>query len=320
MKTRIFYADGGLHIDRLPSQPAQALETLVNGDRVMVMTQSGFPLSNLHFNEYAREDGSTFASVAEAKIYLDSEFAKAVIGLQGPKGDPGPMGPQGAKGEVGPAGPQGAKGDTGAVGSRGPKGDAGATGATGATGAKGDKGDPGLTGPQGPAGAKGDTGATGATGPAGPKGDTGAAGATGPQGATGAQGPKGDTGAQGPAGLGTVAPAVSTRSLNTTFQPNATKAVLVSYTVKTQVTNPLLVGTSTCTVTLFSDSATNPTTERCRVEATSGVGVTVTIALTTSNTATLTYLVPAGDRVRLVSNVVGTGVATLVSQAEVTLG
>lgn len=117
-----------------------------------------------------------------------------------------------------------------------------------------------------------------------------------------------------------VAPAVSTRALNTTFQPSATKAVRVAYTVKTQVTNPLLVGTSTATVTLLSDAANPPTTERGRVESTSGVGITVTIALTTSNTMMLSYIVPAGHYVRLVSAVTGTGTTAIVSQVEEVLG
>ncbi|MGJ3630214.1 hypothetical protein AB5I41_31460 [Sphingomonas sp. MMS24-JH45] len=78
-----------------------------------------------------------------------------------------------------------------------------------------------------------------------------------------------------------VTPSTPTRSIGTAFQPSTTKAVLCIYSVKTQVTNPLLVGTCppTCTVRLLSDAASTPTTERGRVEASSGVGVTVTIAL-----------------------------------------
>jgi hypothetical protein len=124
----------------------------------------------------------------------------------------------------------------------------------------------------------------------------------------------------GPAGLGAVAPIVSSRTLGATFQPSATKATLVSYSVKTQVTNPLLAGTSTSTVTLLSDAANPPTTERARVEATSGVGLSVSIALTTSNTAPLIYIVPPGHYVRLVSTVSGTGATSITSQTEETLG
>lgn len=85
------------------------------------------------------------------------------------------------------------------------------------------------------------------------------------------------------------------------------------------MTNPLLAGTSTATVTLLSDAAATPTTERGRVEATSGVARSVSIALTSSNTAQLTYVVPAGHWVRLVSTVSGTGSTAIVSQVEETL-
>lgn len=130
----------------------------------------------------------------------------------------------------------------------------------------------------------------------------------------------GPTGPTGPAGLGTVTPSTPSRTLGTSFQPNATKATLVTYTVRTQVTNPLLIGTSRAEVKLFSDAAATPTTERCRVAAESGVGITVTIALTTANEASLTYLVPAGHYVRMVSTVTGTGAASIVAQCEETLG
>jgi hypothetical protein len=108
--------------------------------------------------------------------------------------------------------------------------------------------------------------------------------------------------------------------LNAVFQPSTTKPVFVSYSVKTSVTNPLAAGTSTATVTLLSDAANPPTTERGRLEATSSVGLAVTIALTTSNTAPLAYVVPPGHFVKLVSAVTGTGSAAIASQTEVTLG
>lgn len=111
-------------------------------------------------------------------------------------------------------------------------------------------------------------------------------------------------------------PSTPTRVLGTAFQPSATKAVFVSYAIKTSVTNPLVLGTSTATVALLSDAASTPTTERGRVEATSGVGLSVTIALTTSNTAQLSYVVPAGHWVRLASTVSGTGSTAIVSQVE----
>lgn len=231
-----------------------------------------------------------------------------LTGAQGPKGDkgdPGAPGKDGARGDIGAQGPAGPKGDQGPTGPTGP---AGAQGQAGASGPKGDKGDVGTQGPQGSPGAKGDTGPQGA---AGAKGDTGA------------QGQKGDTGAagpQGPAGLGAVSVSTPSRVFGTAFQPSTSKAVLVSYSVRTQVTNPLLVGTSTATVRLLSDANNPPTTERARAEATSGVGITVTIALTTSNTAVISYLVPAGHWVLLASSGQGTFANTLVTQVEEALG
>lgn len=190
----------------------------------------------------------------------------------------------------------------GATGAKGDKGDAGAQGASGSQGAVGPAGVAGATGPQGATGAKGDTGATGSQGL---KGDTGATGATG---------------AQGPAGFSTVTPSTPTRVIGTAFQPNATKAVECSYAIKTQVTNPLLVGTSVATVRLLSDASNPPTTVRDHVEATSGVGISVTLALTTSNTAALRYLVPAGHYVLLQQSISGTGVVSIIAQTEEVLG
>lgn len=190
----------------------------------------------------------------------------------------------------------------------------------GPRGPRGDKGDKGDTGAAstvvGPKGDKGDTGAASTVaGPKGDKGDTGAASTV-----AGPKGDKGDTGATGPAGLGTVTPSTPTRVIGTAFQPSATKAVLCTYSVKTQVTNPLLIGTSTATVQLLSDVSNPPTTERGRVEATSGVGLTVSVALTTSNTAPLDYLVPPGHYVLLKQTIAGTGQASIVSQTETALG
>lgn len=293
MTTRVWFENDAIQMDGLAAQPARSLTTVLDSDRVHIFTISGIRLAQLVYGEYARKDGSGFTSPADAKAYLDGEFAKAVVGQTGPQG---------------PAGP---------------KGDTGATGAQGMQGPTGAKGDAGAQGTTGPAGAKGDTGATGSIGPAGatgaqgPKGDAGAQGVAGP---TGAAGPQGATGATGPAGLGTVTPSTPTRAIGTAFQPHATKAVECSYAVKAQVTNPLLAGTSTTTVRLLSDASNPPTTVRDVVEATSGVGVSVTLALTTSNTAALRYIVPAGHYVLLQQTISGTGVASIVAQTEEVLG
>lgn len=119
-----------------------------------------------------------------------------------------------------------------------------------------------------------------------------------------------------PTGISSVTPSSPSRSLGSTFQPSATNPVLVNYAITSQVTNPLLAGSSSAMVQLFSDTNATSTTERCRVGAVSSVGVAVAIAITTSNTASLSYLVPPGHNVRLVSTVSGTATNTIVAQTE----
>ncbi len=162
-----------------------------------------------------------------------------------------------------------------------------------------------------------DQGPPGAAGPAGPTGATGAAGATGPQGPQGVQGAPGAT---GPAGLGTVTPSTPSRALNTTFTPSATKAVYACYTINLSVTNPLLVGSSSATAILVSDTSATPTTERGRVSANSSVGITVTVQITQQQASPICYIVPAGHNVRINSSTTGTASVAIVAQAEETLG
>lgn len=137
-------------------------------------------------------------------------------------------------------------------------------------------------------------------------------------------GRKGDTGATGPtgpAGLGTVTPSTPARALATNFQPSATKATFVSYTTMLTVTNPLLAGTSTAQISLFSDASNPPTTERARHYLSSGVGLAVAVAITQIETLPLQYICPAGHFVRLVATTTGTATATLGAvQVESALG
>ena len=239
-----------------------------------------------------------------------------IRGLRGEKGERGERGEQGPQGPVGPAstvpGPQGPSGPAGAASTvPGPQGPAGPAGAASTV--------PGPQGPQGPAGPAG--AASTVPGPQGPAGPTGPASTVaGPQGPAGATGGVGPAGPQGPAGPASVTPSVPTRVLGTAFQPHATKPVRVCYTVKTQVTNPLVAGASVATVTLLSDAANPPTTERARTEADSSVGLAVSIALTTFNTTPLTYIVPPSHWVRLVATGTGTFTNSIVSQVEEVLG
>lgn len=142
-------------------------------------------------------------------------------------------------------------------------------------------------------------------------------GLTGDTGATGATGP---TGPVGPAGLGTITPSTPARILGAAFQPSAMKAVYCSYTARTTATNPLLAGNSSAVVRLLSDAANPPTTERCRVECVSSVGLAVAVAITTTNTAPLDYICPPGHYVLLTSSTSGTASAAIVTQTEEALG
>lgn len=117
-----------------------------------------------------------------------------------------------------------------------------------------------------------------------------------------------------------ITPATPARVLGTAFQPSATKAVWVTYAVRTQVTNPLLAGSSTSVVTLLSDAANPPTTERGRGAAESSVALAVAVAITTANTTIVGWLVPAGHYVRLVASGTGTHAESIISQAEAVIG
>lgn len=77
---------------------------------------------------------------------IDTNNWESIGKIQGPQGEPGPVGPQGPQGEQGPAGPQG---EQGLIGPTGPQGE------EGPAGPKGEKGDPGSEGPAGPQGEQG---------------------------------------------------------------------------------------------------------------------------------------------------------------------
>ncbi|XP_068565560.1 collagen alpha-1(XXI) chain [Cebidichthys violaceus] len=160
---------------------------------------------------------------------VEEEDCNCVVGPQGQRGLPGPMGFRGKKGRDGPPGPDSKPGNDGKPGESGPhglpgmKGEGGPAGLRGEPGLKGIKGDrgelglsgePGTPGPKGLAGEQGEQGPPGESGPTGepglpgtagligspgPKGVTGAAG---DQGAPGVQGPPGEVGLKGPQGEG----------------------------------------------------------------------------------------------------------------------
>lgn len=141
----------------------------------------------------------------------------------------------------------------------------------------------------------------------------GPTGATGPQGATGATGPAGD-------GFGTLTPASNSRTIGgTAFQPSSTRPTFVSYSARVVSTISLVAGQAG-RVELRSDSSNPPATVRARVAG--GISGTLSVGLVVSDTAEgpLSYIVPAGHYVQLVSvNEVGTPTFTLPAQVEIVL-
>lgn len=104
----------------------------------------------------------------------------------------------------------------------------------------------------------------------------------------------------------------SARVLATPFRPSVTHPVWCSYTIEASVTVTVLAGES-AEVELRSDAAATPTTVRGSVSVqASGV-----LGLTRTDRQQLVYLCPAGHYVSLVKS--GAGIATLVSQVEVSL-
>lgn len=84
------------------------------------------------------------------------------------------------------------------------------------------------------------------------------------------------------------------RSLDTTFQPSATRPVLVSYTIQIAISSNQSAG-----VELRSDASDPPTTPRDEAWFAQSGGVSVP---TLEVFQTIRHLVPAGDHVRLVTS------------------
>lgn len=113
-------------------------------------------------------------------------------------------------------------------------------------------------------------------------------------------------------------PSTPTRALNTNFTPNANFPTWVSYSIAIAAT-ATLTGNQQGTVELRSDSAATPTTVRGTASAGVNLALGVAITFTNSQTCQLSYLVPPGHNVRLVSSVVGTPTISIVSQVEVVI-
>lgn len=105
------------------------------------------------------------------------------------------------------------------------------------------------------------------------------------------------------------APASGSRALDTNFTPDASRWVLVSYTI-----NIVCDEGETMEVKLLCDTATPPTTEQGRARLVNGA----TNGDAIETTHQLTALVPPGHNVRLAATAAGAGVgvASIVSQWE----
>jgi hypothetical protein len=108
--------------------------------------------------------------------------------------------------------------------------------------------------------------------------------------------------------------------LNTTFQPNATKATFVLYSVRVAAALTISGG-ALGRVELRSDAGSPPTTVRSRLAGGSTGTVVVGISLTDTVEGVLSYVVPAGDNVNLTTIAeVGVPVFTLVAVTEIPVG
>jgi len=112
---------------------------------------------------------------------------------------------------------------------------------------------------------------------------------------------------------------VTSKVLNSNFTISTTKPAIVSYAVSCTVTNPLLIGTSTAT-TYLEYSLNSGTTWLTPSQSgnSSGVGVTVAIQLTNTQTGTLTGVIPANALVRIRTATTGTASVNYVTGTEIT--
>lgn len=109
------------------------------------------------------------------------------------------------------------------------------------------------------------------------------------------------------------------RSLNTPFQPNAGGKTLVIYSVRVAAAVSI-AGGALGRVELRCDASNPPTTSRCRVAGGLTGTVVVGVTMTDTTEGVLSYIVPAGHYVSLVTvNETGTPTYTLTQQYEIPL-
>ena len=112
---------------------------------------------------------------------------------------------------------------------------------------------------------------------------------------------------------------VTSKVLNSNFTISTTKPAIVSYAVSCTVTNPLLIGTSTATAYLeYSLNSGTTWLNPSQSGNSSGVGVTVAIQLTNTQTGTLTGVIPANALARIRTATTGTASVNYVTGTEIT--
>jgi len=112
---------------------------------------------------------------------------------------------------------------------------------------------------------------------------------------------------------------VTSKVLNSNFTISTTKPAIVSYSVTCTVTNPLLIGTSTATAYLeYSLNSGTTWLTPSQSGNSSGVGVTVAIQLTNTQTGTLTGVIPTNALVRIRTATTGTASVNYITGTEIT--
>lgn len=108
------------------------------------------------------------------------------------------------------------------------------------------------------------------------------------------------------------------RTVNSNYTISTTRMSTVYYTINISVTNPLLIGTSTGTAFLeYSTNGGSSWTTASQISNSSGVGLTVTVALTTGGNMILTGTIPANALTRIRTTTSGTASVTYTSGQEV---
>jgi hypothetical protein len=119
--------------------------------------------------------------------------------------------------------------------------------------------------------------------------------------------------------VGTPSIAHPARSLNTTFQPSATRPVLGIYSVRI-VSSSTLVGGQIGRVELRCDAGSPPTTVQDRIAGGSSGTLLVGLNIVDTSEAVLFFLIPEGFNVNLTTvNELGTPTFTLTNVTEITL-